>query len=498
MKKVVSGKILKEKMQEAVNLLCDSVKMTLGPGGNNAIIDHSSFSPFITNDGVTIAQNIESDDEVINTILELAKEASIKTNEKAGDGTTTTLVLLQSIFNQGLKLIEEGLNPIILKNELINFLPQLITQIQKHSYEPTKNDYLNIATSSANDETIGKLVSEAFTKIKNKEAIIIKESDEDKTTLEFLNGYTTNITTSIYYFQEYSEINYENPNLLIVEEQLEDIEQIAPVINDTIQTQEPLIIIASDYTDQCEEEVLTLNLSEKLKIILLKIEEYGLNKNIILEDLKVLINDKNFGKVNNIKINKEQVTISFTKKEKINAKIKQIKAEKNNEFNQKRLAMFENGLAFIMVGATTSTERREIKMRVEDALCSITQASTGVCIGSGLTYYQISQNLTEETNAQKILRTALKKPFEQIIKNSGLNYEDIILEIKNNNYQKLYNVKLNCFENINKTKVIDATNVIINALSNAISIASMLLTTNILIINEYQNNSNKINDFSEF
>ncbi len=497
MKKVVSGKVLKEKMQEAVNLLCDSVKMTLGPGGNNAIIDHSSFSPFITNDGVTIAQNIESDDEVINTILELAKEASIKTNEKAGDGTTTTLVLLQSIFNQGLKLIEEGLNPIILKNELINFLPQLITQIQKHSYEPTKNDYLNIATSSANDETIGKLVSEAFTKIKNKEAIMIKESNEDKTTLEFLNGYTTNITTSIYYFQEYSEINYENPNLLIVEEQLEDIEQIAQFINDTIQTQEPLIIITSDYTDQCEEEVLTLNLSEKLKIILLKIEEYGLNKNIILNDLKVLINAKNFGKVNNIKINKEQVTISFTKNEKINTKIKQIKIEKNNEFNQKRLAMFENGLAFIIVGATTSTERREMKMRVEDALCSINQASDGVCIGSGLTYYQISQNLTEETNAQKILRTALKKPFEQIIKNSGLNYENIILEIKNNNYQKLYNVKLNCFENINKTKVIDATNVIINALSNAISIASMLLTTNVLIINEYQNNFNKINDYSE-
>ena len=158
MKKVIGNKELKEKMKEAINLLCDTVKITLGPKGNNIIIDHSTFTPFITNDGVTIAMNIESDDEVINTILEIAKEASIKTNENVGDGTTTTLVLLQSIFNNGLKLIEEGKNPIILKKELDEHMLYLKKYIKEKSRKPKKKDLYNIAMTSSNSKELGRIV----------------------------------------------------------------------------------------------------------------------------------------------------------------------------------------------------------------------------------------------------------------------------------------------------------------------------------------------------
>ena len=173
MKKVISGTLLKTKMQEAINLLCDTVKITLGPKGNNIIIDHSNFNPFITNDGVTIAKNIESDDVVINTILELAKESSIKTNDQVGDGTTTTLVLLQSIFNNGLKIIENGKNALILKKEIDLATDEIVSYLKKKSQKPSKEQLNIIATISANNKEIGNIISKCYFKVKSKDAIKI-------------------------------------------------------------------------------------------------------------------------------------------------------------------------------------------------------------------------------------------------------------------------------------------------------------------------------------
>ena len=184
MKKIVFGNELYEKMKSAINLLCGSVKITLGPKGNNVIIDHSSFSPFITNDGVTIAENIESEDEVVNTILTLAKEASIKTNDIVGDGTTTTLVLLEGIFNEGLKLINEGYNPIILKKELNNYMDKLINELENISRIPTNKELFNVALTSSNDDDIAKNIYDAYLKTKSINAINIKEVESSKSYTE--------------------------------------------------------------------------------------------------------------------------------------------------------------------------------------------------------------------------------------------------------------------------------------------------------------------------
>ncbi len=502
MKKIISNDVLYAKMEEAINLLCDTVKTTLGPKGCNAIIDHSSFTPFITNDGVTIAENIESDDVAINTILELAKEASIKTNEIVGDGTTTTLVLLQSIFNSGLKLIKEGVNPLILKEELACYAQKIISAIKLESRIPTKAELTNIAGTAANDDNIGKLVSSAYFKVKNKDAISLVEVDSNINQIEFLNGYTMSISlSSPYYLKNEKKLDYTNPVIYLIDT-LSDLDCLENAINYAIKNDGPLIIITKEYEEYVANEIISLYINEGVKVILVKLEEYGLNKEIIFDDLKAITNSSNLAQVRKISISSEFATIVFDNNPQIKKRIVAIKKELANlqidkAFYNKRLAMFKNGLVNILIGAPTATERREIKMRVEDALWAIDSATKGINLGCGLTLYKISENLKDEGNASKILMQALKKPFKQIMQNAGLDEVNIIKNIKKEDYQIIFNIKTNCWENIQNSTVYDATKVIENSFLNAVSIASMLLTTTSLIINEYQNNLNKLNDTME-
>ncbi len=502
MKKIISNEVLYAKMEEAINLLCDTVKTTLGPKGCNAIIDHSSFSPFITNDGVTIAQNIESEDEAVNTILELAKEASIKTNELVGDGTTTTLVLLQSLFNNGLKLIKKGLNPIILKEGLDKASQAIINSINKESKKPTSQELTNIACISANDEEIGKLVSRAYLKVKNKEAINIIEVEENIKTIEFLNGYTINVSlSSPYYLKNTQRLEINQPLVCLIDT-LSDINAVSEMLNFASLNNEPLIIIAKEYDDYVANELISLYLNDNVPVILLKLEEYGLNKEIIFDDLIALTNTLEFTKLKKISLTSEIATIVFDSNIQITKRIENIKKELNNpqgdkSFLNKRLAMFKNGLVNILIGAPTKTERRELKMRAEDALWAIASASQGISIGCGLTLYKISENINQNTIGNSLFVEALKKPFEQIIFNAGLDSQEIISQIKKENYQVIFNIKTNNLEKISNSSVYDSTQVIKTALLNASSIAGMLLTTTSLIINEYQNTLNKINDYNE-
>lgn len=499
MKKIICGDLLYEKMEEAINILCNTVKTTLGPKGCNAIIDHSAFSPFITNDGVTIAQNIESEDEDINTILELAKEASIKTNEIVGDGTTTTLVLLQQIFNYGLKLIKEGKNPIILKEELDKDAKNIISEIKLESHKPTKKELTSIACTSANSENIGKLVSSAYFKVKNKGAINLIEIDENIIKTEFLNGYTINVSLSPYYLKTVKKLEINSPLIYLIDT-LSDLELISEEINFTTKSNETLVIIAKEYDDYVANELLSLYLNEKTNVILLKLEEYGINKEIIFDDLIAITNDTKFAKMRKITISTDLATITFDNNMNTTKRVEKIKKELNDSkidksFYYKRLSMFKKGLVNILIGAPTATERREIKMRFEDALCSVDSASQGISLGCGMTFYKISEKL-RLNNTSNILIDALKKPFEQIMINSGLDANDIITKIKKENYQVIFNIKNNTFEQIQNTTVFDSTMVLENTLLNAVSIAGMLLTTTSLIINEYQNNLNKINDYN--
>ena len=512
MKKIIYGNELYEKMSEAINLLCNTVKITLGPKGNNVIIDHSSFSPFITNDGVTIAENIESEDEVINTILTLAKEASIKTNDIVGDGTTTTLVLLEGVFNEGLKLIKEGYNPIILKKELNSHLNRLIIELENISHFPTNKDLYNVAKTSSNDNLIAKNIYDAYTKTKNINAINIKEIDSNTSHIEYLNGYRfETVLASNYFLNEQNTIEYNNPNILIINNKLENIESIAEILNEVIKNNESLIIISDDYNDDAVNDLVSLYLSNEIKICLLKTPSYGHKAHEILKDISVITNSNiiktdyitlnDLGKVNNIVISNEEVIISFDYNDNIKKLIKEIKSNNENEidknFNDLRISMLSTTVANILVGATTTTERRELKMRYIDALHAIDISTKGILPGAGIALLKLRSNIKLESDIDKLFYNVLYLPFKQILINSGLNDKEIYDNIKKNNFNKLYNINKSNYENINDTLVIDPTFVVLNALKNAVSISSMLLTTSHLIINEYKNNLNKISDYNE-
>lgn len=515
LKKVVNGIELKEKMSTAINLLCDTVKSTLGPKGNNIIIDHSAFSPFITNDGVTIAENIESADPVINTILELAKEASIKTNTTVGDGTTTTLVLLQSIFNEGLKEINQGLNPIILKKRLEEDLKIIKQKILSLSKNPTLRDLEKIATTSSNSKEIGKIISKAYSKVQKKNAIRIKEGEDAKTEVVYHRGYIFDtLLASPYFLDDKSIIEIEQPYLLIVNNYLQDVEEIAIYLNEALETNKTLVIIAEDYSDNITNDILAINQEKSTKIYLLKTPEFGKNKQDLLKDLELIsqgriienINNSNLsnlGLLDSLKITLAETIVYFEQTDRIKKKIAELQNLLSNskpvdaDFLAKRIAMYENGIIDIFVGAITKTERRELKMRYDDALCAIDSAKTGILPGSGLALYKVSAELNSKELSENILKKALKEPFNQIMTNSGLPATEIISKINTSKCQKVYNILTEKYESLEDTTVLDATSVIINALENATSIASMLLTTSSLVINEYQNNLHKVSDFSE-
>ncbi len=490
MKKVIKDQILREKMLEAINLLCDTVKSTLGPKGSNAIIDHSAFSPFITNDGVTIAQNIESEDEIINTILELAKEASIKTNEIVGDGTTTTLVLLQSILKKGVELINSGYNPIVLKRELDKSLKKLVLKIEKESINPTKKQLRFIASTSANDEKIGDIISDAFFKVKNKNAIKISESDSAITKIIYRKGYNIEtLLASAYYLQNNKDIEIDNPYILLLNDTLFDLSSFSNILNEIIDSNSALIIVADDYSDTLVNEIMNLYFSNNIKVYLFKNPSFGLDRLSILNNLSLISNSticnslmnlkfSHLGKINSVKISSSITTFSF-----------------NSEIKKK--IKLSNGIVEIKVGAQTETERREKKMRYDDAISAISSSVDGIVLGGGVTLYKISEDLDVITAGDKILKEALSIPFKQIMINAGEDIEEKLKILKNENYQKVFNINNDSWELAKNTEVIDSKNVVINTIQNAVSIASMLITTTSLIINEHNNVSEKISDYTE-
>ena len=508
MKKVITGEELYDCEEQAIELLCGTVKKTLGPRGSNAIINHSLMSPFITNDGVTIARNIESEDERINTILTLAKEASIKTDETVGDGTTTTLVLLESIFKSGLAKIKDGINPHILKNELDNALESVLDKIKKESKIPTEENYYDIASIASSDQNIGKMITSLYLKVGS--AIKIEESSSNKTNTKIINGYSFEpILASPYFFNNTNEITYKNCLILIMTKEVNEIEEISEIINYTIEKRIPLVILATDYSEEVINEVLSLNFNKITNVTLLKLPEYGLHQMDVLKDLEIISKAKivkatdelslnNLGKCEEIKITKDLVIISNNlKSESIKKHINKLKERVKTtdddfelEFLNNRLAKLTNGIGMIYVGATTTTEAREKKMRFDDALCALKSATNGIIPGSGLILLKIKENLEAKNNGSTILKEALDKPFMQILENVGVNPNDIYNKIKENNFNVIYNALENKLEPISKTKVIDPTNVVVATLKNAVSIAGMLLTTSSLIINEFKENNN--------
>ncbi len=515
LKKIISNIELQEQLKKAIHLLCDTVKTTLGPIGTNTIIDHSTFSPFITNDGVTIAKNIESEDSVINTILELAKEAAIKTDETVGDGTTTTLVLLEEIFLEGLQYINKGKKAIQLKQELLDALEKIIPMIIKKSKKPTKTDLKKIASISANDKEIGAIICETYSKMKNKHAIRLVDGKSNNTEIHIYKGYQFDTQLASLYFLKAQNLKFGQSHLLLTTKELNYIEEIAPILNHCIEKKKNLFIIANNYSEEFVNTTLSFYLDNKIPIVLFKNPEFGDHQFAFLNDLSILANCQilenlelvqfnHLGKIEGIEITKDKTTISFKNNPKIQKHIMNLKntiKQNSNEFDEdfyhKRIAMFTNGLAEIIIGGHTETEIREKHMRMTDALSAIETAKKGIVPGGGLIFLELSQTIPINTDGEKIIQKALQKPFIQILENAGIQYEPILKQIKKNNYQKIFNIIENVYQDIENTSVLDPTEVITNSLINATSIASMLLTTTNLVINEYQNELNKQNEFND-
>ena len=503
MKRVIQGENLWEEMEKAVNLLCDAVSSTLGPTGNNVLINSWDRAPYITKDGVTIAESIESEDPIVNTILEIVKEASLKTNEKVGDGTTTTIVLLQKIFNEGLKALKRGYNPILLKEELEQALEEVLEKLEQEKRKPTKDNLLSIATIAANNKEIGNLVFNVYQKMKNKYSIQIREGQKEYSYFEIKKGYTLEIDKlSSLYFKKEEPLFWTNVYVLVLKGRLESLEEISEILNEVYVSKRSLLILAEELESSVQEEVLSLYLTNSQKIVALTIPEYASHREGIEEDLIKISNANvknveyeqiqisDVGEISSLKIEKEYLTLSLNK-ETIKDHIKSLKSSLKNcpnnyekEFIAERLSKLVNGIATIYVGGITKTEIKEKIMRFEDALCAVDQAKSGVVIGEGVTFLKIGMSMIGKSKGSLIVKESLEAPFKKIMENLGKDLEKVKQEIEKHDYQEVYEYQKDSYENIKNTSILDSYTVIKTAIKNAVSIASILLTTKFLIVNE--------------
>lgn len=493
MKEIICNNELREIMIKAVNLICDAVGSTLGPSGNNVIIDNT-LSPYITNDGATIARSISSSDKRINAILEIVKEASLKTDKEVGDGTTTTLVLLQSIFSEGLKEIEKGKNAIVLKRELNDLLDIIIEKINKKKKNPTKEDLLKIAYTSSNDMDIANLATTLYLKMGNKYSIRLDES-KNETYYEIKKGYVIEeVDVPNLYLENKETIELNNVSLLLLDGYLSNLELISDILNESLTRDKNLIILADDYSDEVKNELMSYHLSMNKNIFIFKMPGYGSHKNDLENDLLNLTDAKkinieyeqaryeNLGNIEKIEIKKDNITLLINKNVHNYVNKLKNKLETSNEYEKEllenRISKLEKGIATIYVGGNTKTEIKEKIMRFEDVLCSLEVAKYGIVKGEGLVFLEISKNINN-----KILSKSLETPFIKILNNSGYEYKDIKDNIIKSKYKKIFNLEKGMLEST-ENNIIDPALVLIESIKNAISIATLLLTTNYLVINE--------------
>ena len=502
MKKVLYGEELREKILEAVELLGNTVSTTLGPTGNNVLISNGESAPFITNDGVTIASSLESEEKEMNAILEILKESSLKTNELVGDGTTTTIVLLQSIIKEGMEEIRKGKNPLTLKKELQESLEKILPLLEEKKKTPTKEDFFSTASTSANSKEIGKILSDVFSKVHRKSSITLEESMDEETHILTRKGYIVEINSlSSLYFQKEKKISLKNPSILILKGYLENLEYISECINECLRENRPLVIVTEEMEEILSQELLSYYLNEGKELFIISLSELGTHRDQEQLDLSILsgatiknvdyekVLCKDLGRVEEIILEREQVTIASKKNIQeyllsLKKELEEVTSDYEKEFQEKRLSNLEDDKITIQIGSCTKTEMKELKMRYEDALCALEVARKGILPGEGIPLLEIGDNLIIETTGDEITKKALSSPFYKIIENMGESPEKLHKKIQENQYQKIYYLETSSLEDISNTKILDPLEVVITSCKNAFSIASMLLTITHLVINE--------------
>jgi len=508
----------REAMLEGVNILADAVKVTLGPKGNNVVLEKSFGSPTVTKDGVTVAKEIELENKFQNMGAQMVKEVASKTSDTAGDGTTTATVLAQAIYNEGQKLVAAGASPMALKRGIDKGVEVVVTELKKLS-KPTKDkkEIQQVGTISANDdETIGKLISEAMEKVGKEGVITVEEAKSMETSLEIVEGMQFDRGYLSPYFvtnAEKMEAVLEEPYILIHEKKVTVMKDLVPLLEEVSRTGKPLLIIAEDVEGEALATLIVNKLRGTLKAAAVKAPGFGDRRKAMLEDIAILtggqvisedlgiklenIKIKDLGTCKTVKIDKDNTTIidGAGTRAAIEGRVKQIRAqidETTSDYDreklQERLAKIIGGVAVINIGAATETEMKEKKARVEDAL-NATRAAVeeGIVPGGGVALVRclkVLENIRakgDEKNGLSILKHALSEPLRQIVRNAGYEGSVVLNKVLEGKDDFGFNAQTNTYENLLAAGVIDPTKVVRLALQNAASVSGLMLTTEAMI-----------------
>ncbi|MCB2219590.1 MAG: chaperonin GroEL [Bacteroidetes bacterium] len=510
----------RELLKKGVDELSNAVKVTLGPKGRNVILDKSFGAPQITKDGVTVAKEIELKDNIENMGAQMVKEVASKTNDIAGDGTTTATVLAQSIVTTGLKNVTAGANPMDLKRGIEKAVEKVIESLkaQTKKIEDSGEKVEQVATISANnDSKIGKLIAEAMGKVKKDGVITIEEAKGIETYVDVVEGMQFDRGYISPYFvtdTEKMETVYESPYILIHDKKISVMKDMVAILEKVAQSGRPMLIIAEDVETEALATLVVNKLRGGLKVVAVKAPGFGDRRKEMLEDIAVLTGgtviseEKGYkledtsldqlGQAEKITIDKENTTIvsGKGKKEDIQARINQIRAQietttsdYDKEKLQERLAKLAGGVAVIYVGAASEVEMKERKDRFDDALNATRAAiEEGIIPGGGVAYLRAIDSLAklkgdneDEDTGVQIIRRALEEPMRQIVANAGMEGSVVVQKVREGKGDFGYNARTDVYEDLMKAGVIDPTKVARVALENAASIAGMLLTTECVV-----------------
>ena len=514
-KEIKYGAEARKALEAGVNQLADTVKVTLGPKGRNVVLDKSFGAPLITNDGVTIAKEIELEDSFENMGAQLVKEVATKTNDVAGDGTTTATVLAQAMINEGMKNLAAGANPIILRKGMKKATEEAVKAISKMSSKVNGKDQIaKVAAISAGDEEVGNMVANAMEKVSNDGVITIEESKTMMTELDLVEGMQFDrgyISAYMATDMDKMEAELDNPYILITDKKITNIQDILPVLEQIVQSGAKLLIIAEDVEGEALTTLIVNKLRGTFNVVAVKAPGYGDRRKEMLKDIAILTGGQviseelglelkdttmdMLGRAKSVKVQKENTVIvdGEGKKEDIQARVAQIRTqieETTSDFDreklQERLAKLAGGVAVIRVGAATETEMKEGKLRMEDAL-NATRAAVeeGIISGGGSAYIHASKEVAklvatlegdEKTGANIILK-ALEAPLYTIAKNAGLEGSVIVNKVRESEVGMGFDALHEEYVSMVDAGILDPAKVTRSALQNATSVASTLLTT---------------------
>ena len=520
------GKIIKfnedarKALEVGVDTLADAVKITLGPKGRNVVLDRGFGAPMITNDGVTIAKEIELKDPIENLGAQIVKEVATKSNDVAGDGTTTATVLAQALIKEGLKMVASGANPVFIRRGMELASKKVIEELTKRAKKVESNEEIaQVGAISAGDIEIGQLIAQAMEKVGESGVITVEEARSLDTTLDvvegmqFDNGYLSPYMVSD---SERMVVEMDNPFVLITDKKIANMKELLPILEKTVELGRPMLIIAEDVEGEALATLVVNKLRGTLNIAAVKAPAFGDRRKAMLQDIAILTGgeviseekgikletaDLNFlGQAKKVRITKDNTVIvdGLGEKDEIQARIGQIKnsiAETTSDYDreklQERLAKLSGGVAVIKVGAATETEMKERKLRIEDAL-NATKAAVeeGIVPGGGTILIQIAKAIEdfklegEEGLGVEIVKKALSAPLRQIVINAGIDAGVVIEKVKNSENGVGFDAAKEEYVDMVKAGIIDPAKVTRSAIQNAVSVSSVLLTTEVAVGNE--------------